>query len=268
MHALLEAAKKASHEHKPLPFSVYSSVKEQRILNAPIAKPLMVFVLAGIKQLGKDSEITCPAGRFVFLSNNTNIDMRNIPDVNAYCAVLVEFEYCDFDQFKDAQKGTRNYFQGEIDTALATTLQQFIEWSMFAPSAAWHFRRKELLQLLYQSGYEDVCAIAAPPSLSHRLHGIINDDISADWPVERLAAKLAISESTLRRKLQAEGSSIHAIVNRAKLGHGLHLVQTTMAPIGRIAERCGYQSQSRFTDKFKQLFGITPSALRKTRRPD
>jgi AraC-like DNA-binding protein len=35
-----------------------------------------------------------------------------------------------------------------------------------------------------------------------------------------------------------------------------------------VAERCGYQSQSRFTDKFKQFFGVTPTELRKTRMRD
>ena len=107
-----------------------------------------------------------------------------------------------------------------------------------------------------------------PPSLSHQIHEIISENISGDWCVDRLATKLAMSESTLRRKLIAEGTSIQAVRDRTKLGYGLHLVQTTMEPVGRIAEHCGYQSQSRFTDKFKQLFGITPTELRKTRMHD
>ncbi|WP_462154574.1 helix-turn-helix domain-containing protein [Pseudoalteromonas piscicida] len=53
-----------------------------------------------------------------------------------------------------------------------------------------------------------------------------------------------------------------------KLGHGLHLIQTSYEPIGLIAEKCGYSSSSRFTDRFKQLYGLTPSALRKTRMSD
>jgi AraC-like DNA-binding protein len=74
-----------------------------------------------------------------------------------------------------------------------------------------------------------------------------------------------MSQSTLRRKLQVEGSSLQAIKDRVKLGYGLHLLQTTMEPVGIIAEKCGYYSQSRFTDRFKQLFGLTPTELRKTR---
>lgn len=265
MQELMESAKSTLHEERKLPFSVYSSITEQRILNAPVIKPLLIFVLAGVKQLGKDGEIVCPTGGFVFLSNNPTIDMRNIPVNEEYFAVLVEFDYVDFNQFTHQKSSAKKYFQGEIDYVLAKTLQQYMEWSTFAPPEAWHFRKKEILQIIYQSGYEDVSAIAAHPSISHQLHDMINENISGDWSVERFTEKLAVSESTLRRKLKAEGTDIHTIVNRTKLGHGLHLVQTTMDPIGRIAERCGYHSQSRFTDKFKQLFGITPSELRKTR---
>ena len=60
-----------------------------------------------------------------------------------------------------------------------------------------------------------------------------------------------MSSSTLRRKLKSEGNSIQDIRNRVRLGHGLHLLQTTNSSIGNIAFECGYQSQSRFTEQFK-----------------
>lgn len=267
MQELIHLVKGTLHENKQLPFSVYSSLKEQRILNAPIVKPLLILVLAGVKQLGKEDEIICPTGNFLFLSNTSNIDMRNIPG-NEYFAVLIEFDFCDFDQFKGKRNNDQKYFQGKIDGVLEKTLKQYFEWSIFAPQELWRFRREELLRLIYLSGYEDVSTIVGHPSLSHQIHDIISENITNDWNVDCLTAKLAVSESTLRRKLNAEGTNIKSVINRTKLGHGLHLIQTTMEPIGRIAERCGYQSQSRFTDKFKQLFGTTPTELRKTRIAD
>ncbi|WP_397444436.1 helix-turn-helix transcriptional regulator [Pseudomonas chlororaphis] len=264
MQEMISRVKEVLGEGRQLPFSAYRSLKEQRILNAPIVKPLLIFVLAGVKKLGRDDEIVCPTGSFLFLSNTPTIDMRNMPG-DEYFAVLIEFEFGDFDQFKSTRNNEGGYFQGAIDEVLAKTLQQYVEWSVFAPRELWSFRRQELLRLLYLSGYEAVGSIVGHPSLSHQLHEIISEDIADSWSVERLAQKLAISESTLRRKLQTEGTSIKSVVNRTKLGHGLSLVQTTMEPIGRIAEQCGYHSQSRFTNKFKQLFGITPTELRKTR---
>ena len=77
-----------------------------------------------------------------------------------------------------------------------------------------------------------------------------------------------MSESTLRRKLKAEGTSLQEIKDQSRLGLGLHLLQTTQDPITLIAEKCGYQSQSRFTNRFKGRFGLTPSELRKTKMED
>ncbi|MGQ7957420.1 helix-turn-helix transcriptional regulator [Pseudomonas sp. SP16.1] len=267
MQELIKLAREAQREIGGLPFSVYSSYKEQHILNAPITKPLLIFVLAGVKQLGQRDEIICPTGTFLFLSNASDIDMRNIPG-EEYFAVLIEFELSDFDCFKNKRSAETRYVQGGIDARLAKTLMQFIEWAPCAPRELWHFRREELLQLIHLSGYDQVSGIVGHPSLSHQLHAIVSDNISSAWSVARLAERLAVSESTLRRRLKCEGASVKSIVNRARLGQGLFLLQTTMEPIGRIAERCGYQSQSRFTDRFKQQFGITPSELRKTREPD
>lgn len=253
---------------KPLPFSIYSSVKEQKIVNVPIIKPMLICVLDGSKKLGSPGEIECPFGSFIILSNRPSISMRNIPGDGEYLALIVEFEFEDFHCLPPSSGKAAPFVQGRIDQVFLNTLQQFVEWSAFAPPALWRVRRQEILQLVYHLGYEQVSAVVEPPSLSHKVHGIISANVAADLNAGEVAARLALSESTLRRKLSAEGATLQAIKDRAKLGYGLHLVQTTFAPVGRIAEKCGYQSQSRFTDKFKQLFGTTPTELRKTRMRD
>lgn len=247
-----------------LPFSIYSAPKEQFIENVPAIKPLLIFILGGVKKLGKEC-VVCPTGSFVFLSNHPNVDMRNIPCDDDYLAILIEFEYSDFNQFKCKQKAQKKYFQGEVDTLLQLALKQYIELSLLTSASALQFRKQELLQLLYLSGYEEVSAIAAPPTLSQKVYELINKEVANDWNVKRLAEHLFISESTLRRKLKVEGTSVKAIRNRTRLGYGLHLIQTTVEDIGSIAMRCGYQSPSRFTEQFKQRFNMTPTELRRTR---
>lgn len=268
MQSLIASARKLQEVGSALPFSIYSSIKEQRIVNVPIIKPMLICVLDGSKKLGSHGEIESPSGSFIILSNRPSITMRNIPGDAEYLAFIVEFDYEDFNGLPRKQARTAPFVQGEISAALQKTLLQFVEWSAFAPQALWSARRQEILQLLYYLGYEQVSAVIEPPSLTHRLHGIISANVANDLHADLLASQLAISESTLRRKLAAEGTTLQAIKDRARLGVGLHLVQSTFDPIGRIAEKCGYQSQSRFTDKFKQLFGVTPTELRKTRMRD
>jgi AraC-like DNA-binding protein len=268
MESIIDAARRVLQHKEVAPFSIYSSLKEQDILNVPIIKPLLILVLEGSKELGRAADISCASGSFIFLSNNPNIDMRNIPSDREYFALLIEFEFDDFDCFTQKRTATESHFQGQLDTILTKTVLQFIEWSAYAPENMWPVRRREILLMLQEQGYDDVCAIMEPPSISHKLHRLIGADLSKDLGADALAAELAMSESTMRRKLNAEGTNLQLIKDRVKLGYGLHMVQSGLQPIGRIAEQCGYLSQSRFTDRFKQLFGMTPTELRKTRMPE
>lgn len=265
MKQLIHSAKQVVETKDALPFSIYTSIEEQHIVNVPIIKPVMICVLDGCKSLGKHQTTKCHGGNFVFLSNNPTLELRNIPTHKEYVALLIEFDFNDFAIFKPQRVKTTLFFQGAIDATLKNTLQQFVDWSSYAPSELWPRRRQEILQLLFLSGYKQVSHVAKPSDLRHQLHNIISANINNDLSANTLASQLAMSESTLRRRLKAQGSSLQEIKDNARLGYGLHLVQTSFCSIGQIAEKCGYQSQSRFTEKFKHCFGITPTQLRKTR---
>ncbi len=268
MEHLISVVKRAMEEGEQLPFSVYSSVKTQKILNVPIIKPLLILVLDGEKRLGDSSEILCNTGSFVFLSNNPNVDMRNIPSEKEYFAVLIEFEHDDFTIFAHSTQFSPKHFLGDISVGLSKVITQFIEWSAFIPKEMQSLRRQEILQYLYYLGYQDVASISHSPSTSHKIHNILSANISEDVGLTFLCEQLAMSESTLRRRLQLEGVNLQGLKDQARLGHGLHLLQTTNDAINVIANVCGYQSQSRFTQRFKQRFGLTPTELRKTKMTD
>jgi AraC-like DNA-binding protein len=266
MNKLINAIKAISIEDRILPFAIYSSIKEQHLLNVPVVKPLFIAVLDGDKQLGEKGEILCRAGDFIFLSDNPSINMRNIPKEKEYFALLIEFDYQDFIGIGPPIESDRSFTIGEIPPTLEMCLQQFVEWSIYSPQEMWPLRRKELLQLLYHLGYKEILAMAAPHKLGQKVHAILSEQPSTEVALATICQKAAMSESTLRRKLSTEGTTVQEIKDQVKLGLGLHLLQTTTYPIVFIAEQCGYQSQSRFSSRFKERFGLTPSALRKTKQ--
>ncbi len=261
--AIKDSVLNKANANPPLAFSVYSSIQEQRLLNVPVVKPMLIAVLSGEKQLGKDCEYTCHAGDFIFLSDSPTVHMRNIPHEAEYLALLIEFEFEDFTDLRIVASDTKTFCAGEITPALELSLRQFVDWSMLAPQHLWSLRRKELLHLLHSMGHEGVLSLAAHTKVGQRLYTLIRD-AKSEVNLDDLCAFFAMSESTLRRKLKAEGTSVQEIKDQAKLGLGLHLLQTTGHSIAFIAEECGYDSQSRFSARFKQRFGLTPSALRKT----
>jgi AraC-like DNA-binding protein len=268
MKTLLAITKKIIADNTHFPFSVYTSFHEQCLLSVPITKPLLIVVLKGKKKLGKNNQIECNSGQFIFLSDKSGINIRNIPENNEYFALLIDFNYEDFENIPNLDKNNLGYIVGNVDISFEKCLQQFIECSLWASEAIFSSRKKEILLLLYQIGYTEVASMMTKPQLSYQLHQLLHEKKFKNVDIASICGHLAISESTLRRKLKSEGTSIQEVKDRAKLGFGLHLLQTTPEPIGLIAEKCGYYSQSRFSERFKGLFGITPSELRKTKLAD
>ena len=129
----------------------------------------------------------------------------------------------------------------------------------------WGIRRKELIKLLCYQGYKEILSLVAKPRIHHQLIDVFREDPSVRWSINDVSKKLAMSESTLRRKLQAEGTSFRDLNLQVRLGHGMHLLQTTSLSISMVSEQCGYQSQSRFSEMFRERFGLTPSQLRQSK---
>lgn len=265
MTDLIGTISSALNKEVSQPFSIYSSIHEQRLLNVPIAKPLLIVVLSGNKELGVDSELRCHAGEFIFLSNSTSVDMRNIPNNKAYFALLIEFDYQDFIGLQINSANNQEHYIGKTCSTLETCLQQFVAFAQWAPEQLWSYRKRELISLLCHLGHDEILTLLANPQLKDKLHDMFIKKDNCDLSIQNICQQLAMSESTLRRKLKAESTSVQEIKDRAKLGLALHLLQTTKDSIGIIADKCGYQSQSRFTDRFKKHFGLTPSELRKTK---
>ena len=249
------------------PFAIFTFRNITEIRELPIVKPLLVFLLSGRKEIKGEVDTICTAGHFLFLSNKFGVDMRIIPSEHECFALGIEFEFEDFDIFTNKPRLESNPIIGEIDLVLENTLNQYLEWVSFTSPDLWPSRKQEILKVLYQQGYTQVSAITQLSSLSHKVFYILNSFVSEDLKADFVSSKLGMSEPTLRRKLKREGTSFIEIKDRVRLGLGFRLIQTSDYPIREVSEKCGYKSQSQFTEKFKSQFGTTPTFLRKTRMP-
>jgi len=257
-----------------------------------LLKPMMIVVAAGCKQLDGPPEQSLGAGQFVLLPGNGAVNMRNIPLQQQYQALLIEFEGDDFDGLPDAlpgipdgqassvsqyQAGTisgggvvgdgvaNDVVAGDVDALLHQCLLQFIDWSAQAPEALWSQRRRELLQLLHYQGWRQLARLRPASRLTERLQQLIRQAPAQEHTASSLAAQLAMSEATLHRRLRAEKTRLQDIKDQVRLGLALHWLQSSDDAIQQIGERCGYFSASRFSEKFRQQFGMSPSELRRTR---
>lgn len=103
--------------------------------------------------------------------------------------------------------------------------------------------------------HEDQAVIAAERWIDAQLDGPLT--------VAALSAELALSPKTLARRIKAAtGLSPIKFIQRRRLSHAAHLLETTALPIETVAARVGYQDSTALRKLIKREFGVTPSTLR------
>lgn len=91
----------------------------------------------------------------------------------------------------------------------------------------------------------------------------IDRHISGPISVTDLASALAVSPKTLARRIDAAtGVSPVKFVQRRRLLHAAHLIETSSLSIEAIAAKVGYQAGTALRKLIKREFGTTPAALR------
>jgi AraC-like DNA-binding protein len=93
---------------------------------------------------------------------------------------------------------------------------------------------------------------------------MIGLDPARAWRCQDLCRMLGVSESAMRRHLRVERTSFRDLLEETRLMSSLGMVQETSLTICQVADAVGYRSQSRFTDRFKERFGVTPTMLRRS----
>lgn len=91
----------------------------------------------------------------------------------------------------------------------------------------------------------------------------IDTHLAHPMTVTALSSELALSPRTLSRRIQAAtGLSPIKFIQRRRLAHAAHLLETTALSIETVAERVGYQDSTALRKLIKREFGVTPSTLR------
>lgn len=251
------------------PFVIGTSLDERLISNITISKPLLIVLIKGDKVFYGVDEVKVGSGEYALLTNQSCMTVRNIAENDENLSFFIEFEKEDFraNCFLREKKlpAYEEFFSGNISVDLEISLCQFAAWGENMSSKVRSLRRKEIVNILYSLGHEDIFSWDDESIISQRVVDVIRRNLTEKVEINKIADELWMSASTLRRKLLLEGTSLQKIKDQVKLSYSLHLLQTTNLPIIVIAEMSGYKSSFRFSQRFEKHFGITPSLLRKSR---
>jgi AraC-like DNA-binding protein len=94
-----------------------------------------------------------------------------------------------------------------------------------------------------------------------RLRGSIG---TGEWPrLEDLAREFRVAPTTLRRRLEAEGTSYQGVKDELRRDAAVHQLLGTRLSIAEIASALGFQETSAFHRAFKRWSGVQPGEYRR-----
>ncbi|MDX5298142.1 MAG: helix-turn-helix transcriptional regulator [Gammaproteobacteria bacterium] len=265
--ALFRALDEGRQPVLPGAIGLFHCRRDQQLHGIPLHFPTLVAVLAGTKEISCDGQFMCAgAGELVLLPPGI-VQLANRPDAaGRYLALAMGFPP-PVDYARTASTPQQDTWVLPAPGAWGLLLSQWIELHQRHPMPAdWHLgRQRELLTCLADTGMAGHLLKSRPrvrDLLLERFYG----DLRHDWQLSEVATSLHRSASTLQRQLQREQCSFRELLEEARMVTALGLLQGTLLPIGQVAEQVGYQSASRFAERFRARFGLLPSALRQTQR--
>ncbi len=246
-----------------------AQARELTFKRITIERPALILVKRGTKVLRAGGhEWVTHAGEAIAIAADVVVDVINRPsasgDYEARCLVWEEGLVREH-----AERATAS---GSIDVAASLNrlepafhaafdaVGQAIGDADAVPLDIARHRARELLIWLELRGLRFDAGRAVTPA--ERLRRLLGTDVAHDWTTAEAAARLALSESTLRRRLAEEGIGFNEILIDVRMSTALSLLQSSDRQISEIAWDVGYASASRFAVRFRDRFGCSPRDVR------
>ncbi|GAB2454222.1 AraC family transcriptional regulator [Comamonas humi] len=229
--------------------------------------PLLTLLLQGRQQMRVDgSTHVVEAGELLLVRRPCSIDVTNTPGPQdgGYLSLGISLchEVLDAARLLWAEPITTGG-TAVVQLPLADHASALERWSaaMHADDYAQaRLALTELLLALCRAGHAAILA-PLPPSLAAQLRALVAARPERDWQSRDFEAELGLSGATLRRRLQAEGTSMRAVVAEARLARALELLYGTRLPVKTVAARVGYRSVASFTRRFGERYGLEPGQI-------
>lgn len=258
-------------EERSFPASCFiSSRVRHRVATVAIREDVLILVRSGVKTLnGGGLPITLKAGTAVVLVRGSQWDVVNDPAPDGrYEALVLQFGDTAIRDFQRTHGGdfdgrrTDGCFVATPDGPLADSIARATR-SIEAQDVSERLRQHRVAEVLLMLA-EQGCVLEPREALSwpDRVRRLIANRPHADWTAETTAQACHTSASTLHRRLAEHDLTIGSVIREIRLETGMLLLQTTQLPVGEVAQRCGYDSHSRFSAAFKSRYGFLPSYLR------
>jgi len=121
----------------------------------------------------------------------------------------------------------------------------------------------EIVLQLTERLEQDLARLSRPAAMAEQVSEAITSMLGKGPPTAgRVAARLGLSERTLRRRLKADGANFTALLKSVRMEACRRDLRDGRYSMAEIAQRLGYSEQSAFARAFRDWFGKPPGAYR------
>lgn len=240
-----------------------------------VAMPVagLVVVIEGRKEVlwGADRQ-TYEAGEAFVLPPGSRVDVVNEPSEasGVYRALFVQFPR------KLVIEAARLWPQWvaqetipgsaiEVDPVLCSAIAHCAE-ALAGPLKASRrvvdHRILEVLLVLAERGALRLTPKYVEGTVADAVRLLIRHRLDHSWSAASIAARLSMSDATLRRRLRREGQSLHGLLLAQRMQAAYLILSDRDADVADAIAATGYASRSHFARHFQRTFGVSPSTLR------
>ncbi|WP_299130816.1 helix-turn-helix transcriptional regulator [uncultured Vibrio sp.] len=255
-----------SHQYQ---VTVFSAEQLQKLRNVRILSPSIIQIITGSKRLfWKESAVELTHSELLLCEASASLRFENMPHKGRFLSRVFSFQFQPTQAMLDLSEqrsGGLELPTIEADRSLQDSLNALFTFDRQTMSTATQqFWLQGLYQQLAEKGVFHRLFISSNVSFSQKLSLYLSHSPDEKHPLELVAERFAMSRTTLIRKLKLEGMQYREVLAEVRLSHALYLMQNGQQNVAMLAQSCGYQSEGRFSQRFKGKFGLSPSEYIKT----
>lgn len=251
-----------------VPFCIRQLEADVLFADVEWVSPGVIRVQRGQKQLrGRDTDVAAVPGEILYIPPGTRLEVRNVPDRGAYEAegIVLSVDLAHHLPVRAVEpsspgvKRLRITDHAALDAAMTRCLDGFAQ---DLPATVQRARLLELIAWLAEAGIDPLFPAS---DVRLRLKRMIAGEPARDWRLGEVARGFGMSEDSLQRQLRRDRTGFQQLLQEVRMEHALTLLWTTQRPLALVAEQSGYDSPSKFAQRFRDRFGVLPSELRRRR---
>ncbi|WP_217629874.1 helix-turn-helix transcriptional regulator [Shewanella colwelliana] len=249
--------------------TIFRAEQLQKLRNVRLHSPSIIQIMTGSKRLfWRESTIDVSHSELLLCEASESLSFENLPQKGNFRSRVFSFYGLPNGSIIELSKsngGTEQTPILEASDELQVTLNALFSFNQLSMSQETQYHWVQgLYQQLAERGVLHCLFTDNNTRFSQKLSRYLAKKPSEEHSLDTVAQHFAISRSTMIRKLKKENMQYREVLAEVRLNHALNLMQKGHNNVAMLALSCGYQSEGRFSQRFKGKFGLTPSDYIKT----